>query len=220
MERLTMDHILSLIDSEDYVVTKQYIQCILMVGEAPIIGTSYCFNTKNVDVPRGKESARKDAIDKLFDYEAYHQKRLRKVGMGKAYAESTEHDAKVVDLNLGNPFKDMAERDVTLSFAGIDCQAALKEYADNQPLTAVEETQALAKSIKRHESILVATPGTFPEPVVDTSTRVDKNDPSVFTETSFEKGANGIQETTKVYGPVSVGDDDQAILFEQHNKTL
>lgn len=78
MERLTMAHITSIIDSEEYVVTEQYVQCVLMVGEAPVIGTSYRFSTSTHDPERAKVAAREDAIKQLFSLEAYHQKRLRK----------------------------------------------------------------------------------------------------------------------------------------------
>lgn len=91
MEKLTIDHINGLIDTEEYVVTPQYIQCILMVGEAPIIGTSYCFHQNHIDVPAGKASARRDAIAKLFDAEAYHQKRLRKNSVSKTTVDIATH---------------------------------------------------------------------------------------------------------------------------------
>lgn len=77
MERLTMDHITSLIDSEEYVVEEQYVQCILHVGEAPVIGTSYRFSKATHNPDMAKKAARDDAIRQLFSLEAYHQKRIR-----------------------------------------------------------------------------------------------------------------------------------------------
>lgn len=77
MEKLTLEHITSLIDKEEYEIDPQVISCRLSVGEAVIIGTSYCFHQNHQDVERGKQSARKKAVDQLFELEAYHQKRLR-----------------------------------------------------------------------------------------------------------------------------------------------
>ncbi len=77
MERLTTDHINSLIDSEEYIVEEQYVQCILHVGEAPVIGTSYRFSKATHNPDMAKKAARDDAIRQLFSLEAYHQKRIR-----------------------------------------------------------------------------------------------------------------------------------------------
>ena len=88
MERLTIDYINGLIDSEDYIVEEQYVQCILMVGEAPVIGISYRFSKATHDPERAKKAARDDAIRQLFSLEAYHQKRIR---------------PKTETVNLGNP---------------------------------------------------------------------------------------------------------------------
>lgn len=77
MERLTIDHINNLIDSEEYVVTEQYVQCVLHVGEAPVIGISYRFSKTTHDPEMAKKAAREDAIRQLFSLEAYHQKRIR-----------------------------------------------------------------------------------------------------------------------------------------------
>ena len=88
MERLTIDYINGLIDSEDYIVEEQYVQCILMVGEAPVIGISYRFSKATHDPERAKKAARDDAIRQLFSLEAYHQKRVR---------------PKTETVNLGNP---------------------------------------------------------------------------------------------------------------------
>ena len=88
MERLTIDHINGLIDSEDFVVEEQYVQCILMVGKAPVIGISYRFSKTTHDPEMAKKAAREDAIRQLFGLEAYHQKRVR---------------PKTETVNLGNP---------------------------------------------------------------------------------------------------------------------
>ena len=88
MERLTIDHINDLIEQEDYVVEEQYVQCILTVGEAPVIGISYRFSKATHDPEMAKKAAREDAIRQLFGLEAYHQKRVR---------------PKTETVNLGNP---------------------------------------------------------------------------------------------------------------------
>lgn len=77
MERLTLEHINGLIENETYDIDPQVIVCKLTVGDATIVGTSYCFHKSSHDEERGKKSARDKAISKLFDLEAYHQKRLR-----------------------------------------------------------------------------------------------------------------------------------------------
>lgn len=132
MEKLTIQHIESLIEKEEYVVEVQYVQCILHVGEAPVIGTSYRFSKSTHNPEYAKKAAREDAIRQLFSLEAYHQKRLRG-GMGKCYAESTADDAKEISLDLGNPlnpFEGMAKRDVPLMYGGVNCQEALAEYVE------------------------------------------------------------------------------------------
>lgn len=77
MEKLTLEHIEGLIEKEEYVVEEQYVQCILHVGEAPVIGTSYRFSKSTHNPEYAKKAARDDAIRSLFGLEAYHQKRLR-----------------------------------------------------------------------------------------------------------------------------------------------
>ena len=72
-----MDHINGLIDSEEYVVEEQYVQCILHVGEAPVVGISYRFSKTTHNPEMAKKAARDDAIRQLFSLEAYHQKRIR-----------------------------------------------------------------------------------------------------------------------------------------------
>lgn len=88
MERLTIDHINSLIDSEEYVVTEQFVQCVLHIGEAPVVGISYRFSKTTYDPERAKKAAHDDAIRQLFSLEAYHQKRIR---------------PKTETVDLGNP---------------------------------------------------------------------------------------------------------------------
>lgn len=147
MEKLTMDHITSLIDSENYVIEEQYVQCILMVGEAPVIGTSYRFSKATYNPEMAKKAARDNAIRDLFCLEAYYQKRIRKVGMGNAYAASSDPNANTIDIKIGNPFEGMAERDVKLGFYGVDCQAALKEFGGAASQT--DPTKDLVDSIKK-----------------------------------------------------------------------
>lgn len=149
MERLSLDHINSLIEKEHYVVEEQYVQCILQVGEAPVIGISYRFSKATHDPERAKKAARDDAIRQLFSLEAYHQKRIRP-GMGNFYSESTDPDAIPLNLNFGNPFEGMVKRDVTLEFGGVNCQEALTEYAeglskDSAAITSMlKQTNAMA----------------------------------------------------------------------------
>lgn len=79
MERLTMEHVLSLIQDTQYEVDPQVTICKLTVGDVTIVGTSYCFSKSTFDPERGKKSAYDDAVKQLFALEAYHQKRLRAV---------------------------------------------------------------------------------------------------------------------------------------------
>lgn len=112
-----MEHINNIIDSEEYNITEQYVQCVLMVGEAPVIGISYRFSKATFDPERAKQAAREDAIKQLFGLEAYHQKRLRKVSAPNSVDEAI--------AELANS----EERDVKLTFGNVDCQSTLKEYA-------------------------------------------------------------------------------------------
>ena len=77
MEKLTKEHVLGLIENVEYVVDPQVIICKLKVGDATVVGTSFCFSKSTFDLERGKQSAYNHALDKLFSLEAYHQKRLR-----------------------------------------------------------------------------------------------------------------------------------------------
>ena len=77
MDKLTMEHIKSLIDDVEFITDPQVIVCKVNVGEATIIGTSYCFSKSSYDEGAGKKAAYNDAINQLFDLEAYHQKRIR-----------------------------------------------------------------------------------------------------------------------------------------------
>ena len=103
MERLTIDYINGLIDSEDYIVEEQYVQCILMVGEAPVIGISYRFSKATHDPERAKKAARDDAIRQLFSLEAYHQKRIRPMTNGN-FQEPLGANFETGILNPGNPY--------------------------------------------------------------------------------------------------------------------
>ena len=77
MEKLTQEHVIGLIEEITYDIDPQVIVCKLKVGDATIVGTSYCFHKSTHNPERGKEAAYKDALNQLFDLEAYHQKRLR-----------------------------------------------------------------------------------------------------------------------------------------------
>ena len=103
MERLTIDYINGLIDSEDYIVEEQYVQCILMVGEAPVIGISYRFSKATHDPERAKKAARDDAIRQLFSLEAYHQKRIRPMANGN-FQEPLGANFETGILSPGNPY--------------------------------------------------------------------------------------------------------------------
>lgn len=128
MERLTMDHINSLIDSEEYVVEEQYVQCILHVGEAPVVGISYRFSKTTHNPEMAKKAARDDAIRQLFSLEAYHQKRIRPK-MGNFYSETSDPDATLLNINFGNPYEGVAKRDVALVAGGVNCQEAVLTQA-------------------------------------------------------------------------------------------
>ena len=104
MERLTLEHVLSLIEREEYVVTEQYVQCILTVGEAPVIGTSYRFSKATHDPERAKKAAHDDAIRQLFSLEAYHQKRIRvhTDQLEIHTVEQTDGSEKIVNIQVAN----------------------------------------------------------------------------------------------------------------------
>ena len=188
MERLTMDHICGLIDKEEYVVEEQYVQCILSVGEAPVIGISYRFSKATHNPDMAKKAARDDAIRQLFSLEAYHQKRLR-----------PKMDAQILDLKLGNQFEEpMAERDVPLMFNGINCQEALKEYlaSPESKMTSDEQCEQELKEI------------------VTLASRVRKEE---FTETQFVEGGDGVMEINrKVEVEIPVTDNSPATCPDQY----
>lgn len=75
--KLTPEYIESLVDKEEFLVQPEIIICKLTVGESVFTGEAHCFDTAVQNVPRGKESARRHAINKIFDAEAYHLKRER-----------------------------------------------------------------------------------------------------------------------------------------------
>ena len=108
MERLTIDYINGLIDSEDYIVEEQYVQCILMVGEAPVIGISYRFSKATHDPERAKKAARDDAIRQLFSLEAYHQKRIRPMTNGN-FQELLGANFETGILSPGTPYVDLSK---------------------------------------------------------------------------------------------------------------
>lgn len=75
--KLTPEYIESLIDAEEYLLQPEIIICKLTVGESVFVGEAHCFDIAVQNVTRGKESARRNAISRIFDAEAYHLKRER-----------------------------------------------------------------------------------------------------------------------------------------------
>lgn len=72
-----MEHIKSLIDDVEFIIDPQVIVCKVKVDEATVVGVSYCFSKSSYNEEAGKKSAYNDAINQLFDLEAYHQKLIR-----------------------------------------------------------------------------------------------------------------------------------------------
>lgn len=77
VQKLTKEHIDSLIKAVGYDSWGCVINCYLTVGDATIVGSSYCFDMNNQNIEMGKTSAYNDAIRQLWHLEAYHLKRLR-----------------------------------------------------------------------------------------------------------------------------------------------
>lgn len=76
VEKLTINHILGLIDKVEYVQEGCSITCFLHVGDSIVNGTAYAYDMKTFDEVIGKKAAYDKAVDQLFAFEAYHQKRL------------------------------------------------------------------------------------------------------------------------------------------------
>lgn len=108
MERLTLEHVLGLIEREEYVVNEQYVQCVLHIGEAPVIGTSYRFSKATHDPDQAKKAARDDAIRQLFSLEAYHQKRIRPKVISP-FQEPVGENSVVVHLGFADHYVGMQE---------------------------------------------------------------------------------------------------------------
>lgn len=75
--KLTPEYIETLIDAEEYLLQPEIIICKLTVGESVFVGEAHCFDTAIQNIERGKGSARRNAISRIFDAEAYHLKRER-----------------------------------------------------------------------------------------------------------------------------------------------
>lgn len=75
--KLTPEYIESLIDDEEYLTQPEIIICKLTVGESVFVGEAHCFDTAVQNVERGRVSAKRNAISRIFDAEAYHLKRER-----------------------------------------------------------------------------------------------------------------------------------------------
>lgn len=76
-QQLTKEHIDSLIEDVEYKTSGCAFTCYLTVGDATIVGNSYCFDMSNQNRAKGMESAYNDAVSQLWHLEAYHLKRLR-----------------------------------------------------------------------------------------------------------------------------------------------
>lgn len=76
-QKLTFDHVTSLIESVDYNFKDCATTCYITVGDAIVEATAHAFSMENYSEELGKTNAYKKALDKLFELEAYHLKRLR-----------------------------------------------------------------------------------------------------------------------------------------------
>ena len=198
MERLTIDYINELIDSEDYVVEEQYVQCILMVGEAPVIGISYRFSKATHDPERAKKAARDDAIRQLFSLEAYHQKRIRPMANGN-FQEPLGANFETGILSPGTPY-------VGLSEAIHDLIGSVTEYAEG-----------LSKGNVAITSMLKQT-----NVMVDLCNATVLKEPEPITAEDQAKAEELIQlqnRQTPAKHFVATTDADGS-LFNQRNKTL
>lgn len=73
MSKLTKEHIESLIIKEDVqqVGTKTTVCVLTLKNGFEVIGTASCIDPDDYDIDIGKKYAREDAIDQLFELEAY-----------------------------------------------------------------------------------------------------------------------------------------------------
>ena len=86
-KKLTPEYLESLIIDVDYqrlgatttTICALHISCGKGVAPFVLIGTAACINPADFDLEKGKETAYRNAFDKLWELEGYHQKRLRSV---------------------------------------------------------------------------------------------------------------------------------------------
>lgn len=76
---LNFEYIKSLIGTVEYQYNGCATTCFITIKGTDIVevGTSHAFDMTKYDIKLGQESAFAKAIDKLFEQEAYHQKRLK-----------------------------------------------------------------------------------------------------------------------------------------------
>lgn len=76
VKKLDFKHVSGLIDNVEYEINGCATTCRLTVGDAMIVESSYCYNMETFSGELGEAAAYEKAVDKLFELEAYHQKRL------------------------------------------------------------------------------------------------------------------------------------------------
>jgi hypothetical protein len=70
--KLTLEDITALIDHEQFVLAETLTICVLkLTNGGQVTGQSNCIDPANFDVEIGREYARKDAIDKIWELEGY-----------------------------------------------------------------------------------------------------------------------------------------------------
>lgn len=71
--RLTLDDILNSIVKEDYIKMgeKTTVCCATLQNGFEVIGTSSCVDPANYDYEIGKEIAKKEVLDKIWELEGY-----------------------------------------------------------------------------------------------------------------------------------------------------
>lgn len=72
--RITPEHIEACIAAEDYHVfdgTTTTVCCLILLNGFTVIGASYCANPADFDPEKGRQIARKNASEKIGEFEAY-----------------------------------------------------------------------------------------------------------------------------------------------------
>lgn len=75
---LNLAHIESLIDKVEYSIFGCATTCYLHVGDAIIDASAHTFDMSKFNEELGRKASYDKAINKLFEFEAYHQKQLKK----------------------------------------------------------------------------------------------------------------------------------------------